>query len=166
MAKLVRPFARRVQPRPFQGAPYQGTDGHCTGEALHRSPGAHEQRAAWACGTAMHQVIDQRLAHLPGQGQPIAGRPLAVDADLGPPPVQILQAQGGDLSSTQAQPGQQQQDRIITPAHCRGAITMDQHLLDLLRWERPRHRAQAPKRNLGHAVAQIGTRNAVHEHKA
>ena len=70
MAKLVCALAWGVQPRSFQGTFDQGTDGHRSDETLQRRFGAQKQGAARAFWAAVREVIDERLAHLLGQGQP------------------------------------------------------------------------------------------------
>jgi hypothetical protein len=50
------------------------------------------------------------------QGQPFDPVTLADDGELTGPPVDVVQAKAGDLASPQPQSGQQQQDRVVSPA--------------------------------------------------
>ena len=52
------------------------------------------------------QVAGDRLADICGQRQPVTAGALADDSDLPGPPVEIVQAQGGDLAGAQPQPHQ------------------------------------------------------------
>jgi hypothetical protein len=46
-------------------------------------------------------------------------------------PIDVIERHGHNFTGPQTEPSQQQQDRIIAPAHCRVPITAREHLLRL-----------------------------------
>ena len=61
----------------------------------------------------MAYIRRQGLPHILGQGKPVVPDALAPDADLALFPVDVVQLQVRHLSGTQAEPRQDEQDRII-----------------------------------------------------
>jgi len=57
------------------------------------------------------EIAGQRRADIIGKGQPFMTLPLAAHHKLTCPPVDVVQLKASDLTSSQAEPGQQQQDR-------------------------------------------------------
>jgi predicted ester cyclase len=71
---------------------------------------------------------------LPGRGrqrEPLGPAALAGDRDLAGPPVDVAELQPGGLGASQAQPGQQRQDRVVPQAHCRVPVAAVQQPADL-----------------------------------
>ena len=94
-------------------------------------------RSSAPAGTAVAQISDDRRADVGGQRQPVAAAALAADRDLAAPPVDVVQAEPGDLPGPQAHPGQHQQDRPVPAPGRGGRVAGVQHRLDLPGLQRP-----------------------------
>ena len=92
-----------------------------------------DEQAAVQCGgrPAVLQVGRDSLARVGRQRKLVAAVALASDGDLPEPPVDIVQAQPGDLASPQSHPREQRQHRQITAAIRGPAVTRRQQGLHL-----------------------------------
>ena len=96
-----------------------------------------EHRAVFgAVGSTVAQVVHDPFSHVPRERE--AGDTVFPDHQLTPPPVDIVEAEAGDLTGAQTQPGEQGEDRyILRPvatvwrsarAEQRGHLTLRQRL--------------------------------------
>ena len=82
-------------------------------------------------GTAVHQVVNDRLADLVRQRKTFLPAALAADGHLTVTPVDVLQAQRGDLPGSQSEPCQQHDHRVLASPQPRGPVTGFQECLGL-----------------------------------
>jgi len=73
-------------------------------------------------GRPVTKVIGESVADIVRQRQPVNSGSFPADLDLARPPADIVELQPGHLAATQPQPGQQQQDRVVTTTDRRRAI--------------------------------------------
>jgi len=81
-------------------------------------------------------------------------------------PSQIIQGQSDSFTGPQAEPGQQEQDRVIALPLCRLAVTAVQQTLDVLGFHKLRQTGSAPMRHGGHSFGQVGGDRPSLEQKA
>ena len=79
---------------------------------------------------------------------------LSTNEQLAGAPVEILELHRRDLSCTQPEPGQQQQDRIVAAADERAAIAARQQLEDRRRLQSTWQREPTAIGNRGHCPSQ------------
>ena len=95
----------RAQPGPpGSGGHRLGDPARCQALMRRLDPGEHAavQRRGWP---AVLQPLRDRLARVSWQRQPVTAVSLAADGDLAAPPVDVVQAQSGDLACPQPHPG-------------------------------------------------------------
>jgi hypothetical protein len=102
------------------------------GELAVWGPASHEHRSVLGCGgSAPAQVTLDRFADVHGQRQLLGVVALAAHPQLAGPPVDVVQAQRGDLTGAQAQPDQHEQDREVTSTPARTPVTASEQPGDL-----------------------------------
>ena len=112
-------------------------------------PGTFERfRAA---GT---QPSGDRLTGIGGQREPLAAVTLAAHGELPGSPVDVVQAQRGDLAGTQPEPGHQGQHREVPPPGGGAAVAAGQQRGDLSGLQRLRQPGQPPAGNRRHRPGQ------------
>jgi len=79
-----------------------------------------------------------------GKGHPILSRAFATDNQFTSIPIDAIQGHLDDLSGTQAEPGQEQQNAVITLTHLGASVTAMKKRLYLLRFKRFWQTAQPP----------------------
>jgi hypothetical protein len=92
-------------------------------------------------------MVDQRLADISRERQPVGLCALAMNRQLAGPPIDVIQRHGRDLARPQPEPREQHQDREITTAHTGSAIAAGEQPRDLLALKPARQRAQPPARD-------------------
>jgi hypothetical protein len=85
---------------------------------------------------------------------------LAVDDDLPGPPIEIVEPQSRDFNRAQAQPCEQEQDRIVARAGRVPAVTRGQQPVDLRSRRELRDHRLAPARHPGNRTCQPGIGHA------
>ena len=86
-------------------------------------------RCAW--WSPCTHIGDERLANRMGQRESILTCAFAADEQCSCFPIQIIQGQSDYCTGPQAEPGQQEQDRVIALPLCRLAVTAVQQILDV-----------------------------------
>jgi len=86
-------------------------------------------------GTAKAQVSSQGLTHIRRQRQAIRPQTFAAYGQFAGLPIDVIQRHSHHFSGPQAESGQEEQNRIITPAGGGGSVATLQKTLDLLRRE-------------------------------
>jgi hypothetical protein len=71
-------------------------------------------------------------------------------------PIQSIQGQSDSCTGPQAEPGQQEHDRVITLPLCRLAVTAVHQTLDVLGCHQLRQTGEAPMRHGGHRLGHVG----------
>jgi len=143
-----------IAAQPDGGTGYDRPD-RVRGQRRVRGSRLQEQAAARAARTAPPQVAGQHFADIGGQGQPLVPVGLAADQDLAGPPVHVADLQHGHLARAQSQPGQQDQDRIVTPASGGAAVTATQQAPDLALPDRRGQGRAAPAGHVRHRARQV-----------
>ncbi len=144
VTKAVR--AEASEPGPLAGCPDHLADS-LGGQPAKRGGCTQEHLSLGTPGPAMAQVAGDRLAHVAGQGQALLGVALAAHHDFPGPPVDVVEAQRGDLGGPQPEAGQQYQDGVITLARRPAAVTARQQRRDLPGRQAPRQPGAAPSRH-------------------
>jgi hypothetical protein len=103
------------------------------------SPNADEDGAALGrSGTTASQVCSDRLANVRRQRQTLDTIALASDDELAWTPVEVIETERADFTGAQAEPDEQQEHRVISPAFSRSPIAGRKEPLDLAGLERSR----------------------------
>jgi hypothetical protein len=139
----------------------RGVDDHhrhpADGQRPMRGMDPHEHAAALGGGRpSAAQIRRDRRAHVGRQRQPLGAVALAADHKLPAAPVDVVQPQPGDLPGAQAQPGQHQQDRIVSPAGAGASITTGEQTAQLARFQALRQTGQPPAGHRRHRTGQHG----------
>ena len=82
---------------------------------------------------AMEKIRRQRLTNIRRKRQPLALRSLAVNDDLGVPPIDVLDRKCEDLSRPQAEPREKHQDREVASPGRGSSIATAKETPDILR---------------------------------
>jgi hypothetical protein len=101
------------------------------------------------------QVCGDGLADIGRQRHWCGPTTFTVHGHLAGFPIDIFQIERNNFSGPQAQPGEQQQDRAISPAQRRLAITTIHNVLYRSRWEKLGQCGLRPIRDNRHASGQI-----------
>ena len=144
MAQQVGPLAGRVQCGSGQCAAHDVADGRGGAEPAAWRVQMNEDPPRGASERpTVAQVVGHGLADVAGQWQGLALIALAGHADDASGPVEIVQRERADFAAAQPEPGQQEQDGVVTPpGHC-PAITASQDRFDGFQRDRFR-RARLP----------------------
>lgn len=122
MAQQVGSVRRCPEPDPFDRAPHDVGD-RCAAQPANWSLKAHEDEAGRTAGPGVADVGGQRPADIVRQRDPIVAVTLSVNGQLGSFPVNVLEFQVGDLTRTEAEPGQQEQDGMVAAPTVGTAVT-------------------------------------------
>jgi hypothetical protein len=92
---------------------------------------ANEQTTTRTAGTSPPQVGGDRFSNLRRQRHvsPLSAFTAYRQTTLFP--IDVIERHGHNFARPQTEPSQQQQDRIVTPAHRRASIAAREHLLHL-----------------------------------
>ena len=133
-----------AQPGASCGTRHHAGDGRA-GQRPVRGLRAGEHPAAISATRApAGEVVDDRLPGIARQRQGVVAVALTPDRDLTAPPVEIVQAERGDIPGAQPQPDQQRHHRVVpAPRRC-GPIAGGQQRRPALRRSPPNH-ATPPK---------------------
>ena len=102
-------------------------------------------QAALMMRAAVPEILGQRGAHLLGQWQhSLAAALPGPQAELPRIPIQVVKFEGGDLAGSQAQTGQQREDRTVAIGRRTGRVRTLQQPRELLRGE-ARRQAGMPR---------------------
>ena len=81
-----------------------------------------EEATGGGFGPTPTQIARDSCTNLLWQWQTLGATPLAVYEDLAVTPIDIVKVEGRDLTCTQRQPRQQQQNRIVAPPNVLATI--------------------------------------------
>jgi hypothetical protein len=151
----------RAQPGPLPGREHGHRDP--TGrQAPVRRLDPDEHAAVQGRGRpAPPQPVRDCLACVGGQREAVATVSLTGDGDLAAPPVDVVQAQPGDLARAQPKPRQQRHHRQITASACGPQVTGGQQGPHLRRLQRPR-KPRPPVGHRGNRPVQRPADQALH----
>jgi hypothetical protein len=113
------------EPRHARSVTREGDDA-ADGPACERPVGCdrfQEHRSVARRWPAVAEVAGQCLAHVCGQGQAVDASPLAPDAQLSCPPVDVVEGQRCNLAGAQPEPREHDQDRHVPAAGDRRRVT-------------------------------------------
>jgi hypothetical protein len=137
MAQQMRASARGVEPSSRQCAAHDRPDRLPVDEATARRPHPDKDLPCRARRSAVTEVGDEGCADLVWQWEAITACTLAPDEEFPGVPIQIIQGQGRHFTSPSAEPGQQEQNRVITwPLWC-AAVTASSQAFDVLGFHTP-----------------------------
>ncbi len=108
---------------------------------------AQEHLAEPSIPPPIENMLDERLADILREREPVGLRALPADRQLAGTPIDVIQQERHDLARRQRKSRQQRQDREITPADRRRAVTTGEQPRDLLRLDSAGQRAQTPARD-------------------
>ena len=114
VAEPVRPDDRHSRPR--AGAAHDARDPIGSEWPDRRNSSQEHLTVHSALRAAPAQVGDDRLADVVRQREAVLVAALAPDHDLAGSPVDVLQAQAGDLAGPQSEAEQGEQDGVVPPA--------------------------------------------------
>ena len=117
---------------------------------------AGEDRGAGTAWPAILQPAGDRLAGVLRQRQPVLPAGLAVHGELPGPPVDVAQAQRGDLAGAQPEPRQDGQDREVPAPGRASAIAAAEQPPDICGADRPGQPGQRPAGDRRHRRQQAG----------
>jgi len=124
--------ARRFHASFLECAGNEGGDSYGVGESLKWSSQTNENASAVAGRTSLFQVKGQCLTDVMGQRKFGSARPFPLNGEFCYIPIDIVQSEGNDFASPNAEAGQQEQDGVIALSLRRSTITMIQDALDLV----------------------------------
>jgi hypothetical protein len=78
---------------------------------------AYEQMRIGGLGTGRGNVVQDRVANILGQRQPVRPTRLALDRQVTGPPVDIVEVHILNIAGTQAEPGEQENDGLVPNFH-------------------------------------------------
>ena len=105
----------RAEPCPARSGPHDRRHPD-RAELAVRSESGYEHRSAPGCPRpAIAQVVRQFFPDVGRQRQAVDASGLAPDDELASSPVDVVQAEGSDLASAQAEAGEQREDRQVPP---------------------------------------------------
>ena len=110
----------------------KGGDSYGVGEPLYWGSQADENASVVAGRTSLFQVKGQCLTDVMGQREFGSTGSLSFNGDLCCIPIDIVQGEGDDFTSPNAEPGQQEQDGMVALSLRRLTITMIQDALHLM----------------------------------
>jgi hypothetical protein len=124
--------------------------------------GRDEHRPVQRPGRApVAQVGDDRRADVRRQRQPVPAPSFAADRDLAATPVDVVQAEPGDLAGPQSHPGQQQEHGPVPAPGRGGRVAGSQHRLDLPGFQCPGQPGQRMPGRRRHRARQRDGEDAV-----
>jgi hypothetical protein len=100
---------------------------------------ANKHLTRFACGPIQAQIGCERLTDIYRQGHPVVQQTLAANEDLAGPPVEVVESESNDLASTEAEAGEQKENRIVPAAGRRLTVAAIEHTVDFIRIEVFRH---------------------------
>jgi len=103
-----------------------------------RRTATDEDRPTVARWPAAPNIGNERVADVRRERHPIATASFAVDHDLAASPVNVIEAESGDLSGPQPETDQQQQDSVVAAADGRATVAATEQLVHLLGLDRSR----------------------------
>jgi len=124
--------AGRLHAGSLERASNKGGDSDGVGEPLDWGSQANENASAGAGRTSLFQVKGQCLTDVMGQREFGSTGPFPLNGEFRRIPIDIVQCEGDDFASPNAEPGQQEQDGVITLSLRRLTITLVQDALDLM----------------------------------
>jgi hypothetical protein len=143
-----------MKPRADKGPSDDITDGGGTDKALQRRVDAKEYAARRTAGP-MAQIPGQGLTDILGDGEPVVPEALAPHQELSTLPVQVIELHMNHLSGTQAEPRQEEKDRIIAPACGTRSIAAREETLHVLWLKKLREVRESPVCHRGNRTGQI-----------
>jgi hypothetical protein len=123
--------AGRLHAGSFERAGDKGGDSDGVGESLEWGSQANENASAGAGRTSLFQVTGQCFTDVMGQREFGSAGPFPLNGEFCCIPIDIVQCEGDDFASPNAEPGQQEQDGVIALSLRRLTIAMIQDALDL-----------------------------------
>jgi hypothetical protein len=124
--------AGRLHAGSLERASNKGGDSEGVGEPLEWGSQTNENASAVAGRTSLFQVKGQCLTDVMGQRELGSARPFSLNGEFCCIPMDIVQGEGDDFASPNAEAGQQEQDGVIALSLRRSTITMIQDALDLV----------------------------------
>jgi hypothetical protein len=124
--------AGRLHAGSLERAGNKGGNSDGVGESLEWGSQTNENASAEARRTSLFQVTGQCLTDVMGQRKFGSAGPFPFNGELCCIPIDIVQCEGDDFASPNAEPGQQEQDGVIALSLRRLTITMIQDALDLM----------------------------------
>src|SRR2546422_7925287 len=92
----------------------------------------------------MPNISSQSFAHVSGDRKPILAAALAPYQEFSRIPINVIQPHVNDLSSPQAESGQEEQNREVSLSHAGASIAGPQEFLYLLRRKKLGYSREAP----------------------
>jgi hypothetical protein len=138
MPEQRRTLLRRLDACAHEGARHERAHGKRVGQADPRSLLTHEAPSAGACGSSLRHGGGDRLANLDGEGPLGPMATVATHGDAPSVPSNVLELQRDAFASTQPQPRQQQEERVIPAADGRLPVTLREDPCTVVRRQGPR----------------------------
>ncbi len=127
--KQMGALACRVHSRPLECTHNQSGNCDRVGKPYPRSPAPNEHSSAGTRRATVAQVERKGFTYIDWQGQLSPAPTFRADGNPCLLPVDVSQVQCDDFASTQAQSGQQEQNRIIASSDGSPSVTAIQHSL-------------------------------------
>src|SRR5438093_11743882 len=103
----------------------------------------------------MSDISSEGVVHVSGDRKPIRAAALAAYQECSRMPIHVIHPHVSDLSSPQAESGQEEQNREVSLSHAGASIAGPQEFLYLLRRKKLGYSREAPIRHRRDGMGQI-----------
>src|SRR5207245_4104804 len=148
--KLMRAHRRRLDPGALERMANERSNAGRAQKPAARRAAAQKDATTGTPGSAVAEIGRNGCADISGQGKRSSVTALASDAHLSRVPVDIAQPESSYFARPQPEAGEQEHDRVVTPADGGMPIDAGQQLTNLIDPYRSRDRSHRPVRHDGH----------------